>query len=75
MQAPKEAVLTMNWYEAGALRGSLEVNDMFKKLPTALQLKLKIIFAQAYLNHPVYKKGAEKEIKEYQGELDILGRG
>jgi len=69
---PEDAMLLMNWFEAGVLRGVLQKNNQFDKLPRSLQLKLNILFSQAYLSHPTLGKQAKKDIDNYYKELLLL---
>lgn len=66
---PNDAMLLMNWFEAGILRGALEINHKFDELPKSLQLKLNILFSQAYLGHPTLGKQAKIDIENYRKEL------
>lgn len=69
---PDDAMLLMTWLEAGYLRGALEKNGEFKNLPKTLQLKLNILFTQAYLSNPDLKEKAKQDISNYQAELKQL---
>jgi hypothetical protein len=69
---PEDAMLLMNWFEAGILRGVLEKNHEFDKLPKSLQLKLNILFSQAYVGHPTLGKQAKKDIEKYRQKLLII---
>lgn len=73
---PDDAMLLMTWLEAGFLRGALEKHHDFYQLPKSLQLKLDILFSQAYLGHPTLGKQAKKDIENYQKELKkVEGKG
>jgi hypothetical protein len=67
-----DAMLLMNWFEVGILRGVLQKNNEFDKLPRSLQLKLNILFCQAYLSHDTLGKQAKKDIDNYYKELLLL---
>lgn len=69
---PDDAMLLMNWFEAGVLRGVLQKNNEFDKLPRSLQLKLNILFCQVYLSHSTLGKQAQKDINNYVKELLLL---
>lgn len=52
--------------------GILQEPEIQKLLPGALKLKLKIMFTQAYVDHPTFGIQAKKELAQYQKQLDKL---
>ncbi len=64
----KKIILNTNYFELGALRGAL--GDNFYKLPEKLQLKLNILFTEAYLGSGLDKQ-AKADLLRYRALLKI----
>jgi hypothetical protein len=61
-----EMDLKLNYFEFGALYASTNIG----RLPKTLRLKMKIMFAKAYVEHPQYGKQAREEVVNYEKQLE-----
>lgn len=61
-----EMDLKLNYFEFGALYCSTNIS----RLPKTLRLKMKIMFSEAYVDHPQYGKQAKLDLKNYKKQLE-----
>lgn len=62
------ANLYLNPFEFGFLYASIE-SDAWDRMPKTLNLKMKINFTKAYVNHPTLGKQAKRDLKKYEKQL------
>jgi hypothetical protein len=63
--------LKLNHFELGYLYTSIK-QEAWDKMPRKLWLRLHILSTGAYLEHEVFGKQAEKDIKQWSKELSEL---
>ena len=67
-------LLNLNSFEFGNLYGALIKHNELDKLTPKLQLKLKIIFTRAYIQHESLGGRAKKDLVEYYRQLKKLNK-